>query len=97
MSQPRPNPTEIAAAVEVATAAVRHSADVRKRHGRRRAPTREKQLTAARTRCAEVAQPLRSWLGMAAWGGIDIDDELAMKKIMEKLRYERRQIDKMLA
>jgi hypothetical protein len=33
---------------------------------------------------------------MVAWDGIALDDELAMKKIMEALRYERRQIDKML-
>lgn len=32
---------------------------------------------------------------MAAWDKIALDDELAMKGVMEKLRYERRQIDKM--
>lgn len=33
---------------------------------------------------------------MSAWGGISTDDDLAMKRVMEALRYERRQIDKML-
>jgi hypothetical protein len=33
---------------------------------------------------------------MVAWGGIELDDELAMKKAMEALRYERRQLTKML-
>lgn len=70
--------------------------DTRKRLGRRRTAQRTKQLTAARKRCADAAEPLRSWIGMVAWGGISLADELAMKNMMTKLRYERRQIDKML-
>lgn len=83
------------AALGDAERAVSYSRDTRKRLGRRRTPTRKKLLLAARERCADAAVPMRSWLGMVAWGGITLDDELAMKRQMERLRYERRQIDKM--
>jgi hypothetical protein len=96
MSQPRPTHDQISAAVAVAQSAVAAAAAVRKRYHRRRSPQRESALVAARTRCEDAAKPLRSWIGMAAWGGIELDDELAMKKQMEALRYERRQIAKML-
>lgn len=97
MPQPRPKSAEIATALGDAERAVTHARDTRKRLGRRRPPRREEQLTAARARCADAAIPLRSYIGMVAWGGISLDDELAMKRQMELLRYERRQIDKMLA
>jgi hypothetical protein len=84
------------AAVASASAAVGAAAAVRARYHRREAPTRAKALEDARQRCVDAAKPLRSWIGMIPWGGIDLDDELAMKGVMEKLRYERRQITKML-
>lgn len=95
MSQPRPTHDEISAAVAAAERIAASAAAVRKRYHRRRAPQRKSALLGARTRCNEAAKPLRSWIGMSAWGGIDLEDELAMKKVMEALRYERRQIDKM--
>lgn len=96
MSQPRPDQAKIAAALTRADSAVAAAAACRARYHRRRAPKRDSALAAARNRCAEAAAPLRSWLGMAAWGGISLDDELLMKKATTALRYERRQIDKML-
>lgn len=95
MPQNRPTHREIELAIEAADLAVGRSRGARKRLGRRRTPTRNEQLASCRAGCAEAATPLRSYIGMSAWGGIDIDDELAMKKAMEALRYERRQIDKM--
>jgi hypothetical protein len=93
--QKSPTPEQIAAALDVASEAIEHSAATRKRVGRRRTPKRAAQLTAARERCAHAAEPLRSFIGMIAWHDIPVEQELAMKKAMEKLRYERRQIDKM--
>ena len=96
MSQERPDHAQITAAVRAAEAVVGSAAAVRGRYHRRKAPKRQASLEDARARCADAAKPLRSWIGMVAWGGIELDDELAMKGAVEKLRYERRQIDKML-
>lgn len=96
MSQARPDSKEIAAAIGAADAAVGSAASVRRRYHRRKSPLRQKGLEDARQRCDVAVEPLRSWLGMAAWGGIALEDELAMKKATTALRYERRQIDKML-
>lgn len=93
--QTPPTTEQIAAAVSVADEAVQHARDVRKRVGRRRTPRRAAQLTAARERCAAAAEPLRSFIGMIAWHDLPNEAEVAMKGAMEKLRYERRQIDKM--
>lgn len=95
--QTPPTKEQIEAAISVAKEATSHASDVRKRVGRRRTPKRAAQLTAARERCAAAADPLRSFIGMVAWDkhGITLEQELEMKKAMEKLRYERRQIDKM--
>lgn len=95
MTKLRPTPSQITVALSAAERAVMSSRETRKRLGRRRTNRRKTQLLAAREGCAEAAVPIRSWLGMAAWGGIALDDELAMKRQMERLRYERRQIDKM--
>lgn len=95
MSQPRPNHKEIEAVIEAAERVAKASRATRADLGRRRTPTRAKRLRNAREQCSDAAKPFRPWLGMAAWGGIALDDELAMKKVMEALRYERRQIDKM--
>lgn len=96
MPQERPTHAQIAAAIETASRAAAAASDARARYFRRHSPHRASALSAARDRCAEAAAPFRPWLGMVAWDGIALDDELAMKKIMEALRYERRQIDKML-
>lgn len=95
--QTSPTKDQIEAAISVAEEAVSHARDVRKRVGRRRTPKRKVQLTTARDRCASTAEPLRSFIGMVAWDkhGITLEQELDMKKAMEALRYERRQIDKM--
>lgn len=90
-----PTKEQIDAAILVAEEAVDHASGVRKRVGRRRTPKRAAQLAAAREQCAAAASPLRSFIGMVAWYDLPVDLELAMKKMMQKLRYERRQIDKM--
>jgi hypothetical protein len=97
MAQKSPDHAEIEAAVAAAQTLADNSAAVRRRWRRRNAPTRQPALEGARQRCADAAPQLRSWIGMSAWGGISTDDDLAMKRVMEALRYERRQIDKMLA
>lgn len=97
MRQNRPDHDEIANAVARAAAAAKSSAELRKKLRRRQTPTRAAQLDTARDRCSAAAPQLRSWIGMCAWGGIALDDELAMKRVMEALRYERRQIDKMVS
>ena len=91
----KPTSEQIMAAVGVATEAVDHARALRKRLGRRKTPTRAAQLTAARARCASAADPLRSFIGMVAWHDLPYELESAMKDAMAKLRYERRQIDKM--
>lgn len=93
--QSPPTKPQIEAAVMVADEAVEHARGVRKRVGRRRTPKRAAQLSAARERCATAAVPLRSFIGMVAWYDLPVDQELAMKGAMQRLRYERRQIDKM--
>lgn len=97
MRQPRPDHAVIENELGRADAAVNHSRDVRRRYRRRRgAARRDEHLAAAKARCEQIAIPIRSWLGMVAWGGIELEDEIAMKAMMERLRYERRQITKML-
>lgn len=93
--QTSPTKEQIEAAISVAEEAVSHARDVRKRVGRRRTPKRAAQLTAARERCSSAAEPLRSFIGMIAWHDLPVEQEIAMKDAMQKLRYERRQIDKM--
>lgn len=95
--QDRPTDKQLQDAIDSGRMAAKAAADCRARYGRRRSPQRKERLTFHRERCAEAAKPLRSYIGMVAWGGIEQDDELAMKRVMEDLRYERRQIDKMLA
>jgi hypothetical protein len=95
--QTRPTTQQIMAALGVAERAVLDSQATRRSLGRRKTKLRQKRLAEARQRCAEAAKPLRSYIGMAAWEGISLEDELLMKRQMERLRYERRQLDKMLA
>lgn len=97
MAQKAPDHAQIATAIRFAEDMTARSSATRSRWRRRHAPARAQRLTAAREACATAAEPLRSWLGMVAWHNIPLDDELAMKAAMQKLRYERRQIDKMLA
>lgn len=94
--QTPPSKHDIDTAVEAASDAAAHARHVRERLGRRRTARREDQLTAARQRCTDAAVPLRSYIGMVAWHDFHIDQELAMKNAIAALRYERRQIDKML-
>lgn len=95
MTQARPTSAQITVTLGVAERAALHARETRKRLRRRKTKRRKDQLLEARQRCAEAAKPLRSYIGMVAWEGISLDDELAMKRQMERLRYERRQIDKM--
>lgn len=96
MSQPRPTSEQIAAAIREAESASTAAAAVRARYHRRRSPRREPALAAAKERCEAAASPLRSFIGMVAWHDLPVEEELAMKAAMQKLRYERRQIAKML-
>jgi hypothetical protein len=96
MSQPRPHSEQITAALGTADAAMAAARKTRARYRGRKTPGRVDALCDARARCEAAAEPMRSWLGMVAWGGIALEDELAMKKAMADLRYERRQIAKML-
>lgn len=91
-----PQPSKIAAALTTAETAVAEAQAARKRFARRHPSHRQEQLVGARERCAEAAKPLRSYIGMCAWGVIMFNDESAMKHQIARLRYERRQLDKML-
>lgn len=95
--QEAPTAEQISAALMAAEDACAHTRATRRRLGRRRTQQRQRQLSDARERCAEAAKPLRSYIGMVAWHDLPIEQELAMKTAMSELRYERRQIDKMLA
>lgn len=94
--QERPTTAQMRAASSAGEKAADEARALRGRLKRRKTPTRTRQLTAARAACAAAAEPLRSYIGMVAWHDIYIDHELMMKSVMVKLRYERRQIDKML-
>lgn len=96
MSQARPDHKQIEGGIREVERKVARAREVRKKYARRRTPRRDSALRDARTGCAAAVKPLRSWLGMVAWGGITLDDELAMKAAVAAARYERRQIDKML-
>jgi hypothetical protein len=96
MTQPTPTADEIASGLRSAETAVTNAANVRQRYRRRRLKRRGEQLTAARDRCVAAAAPLRSWIGMVAWHDLPLETELAMKDAISALRYERRQITKML-
>lgn len=96
MKQPTPTPTQIRDALRAAERSVTHARDTRRRYRRRHTKLRDEHLRAARKRCAESAAPLRSYIGMVAWHNLSAEDELAMKRQVAELRYERRQIDKML-
>lgn len=93
--QERPTTEQIHAAIVSAAAAVESSRRTRASLGRRQTPTRRRRLLAARQRCSDAAGPLRSYIGMIAWHDLPYEQETAMKDAVQKLRYERRQIDKM--
>jgi len=97
MAQKAPDHAQITSAVRLADEVAERSKQTRARWRRRKAPTRGQRLQTAREQCATAAEPLRSWLGMVAWHNLPLEDELAMKAAVQKLRYERRQLDKMLA
>lgn len=94
--QRTPSSEQIKTALTAADTAVEAARRTRNRLGRRRTPSREDSLKAAAARCAEAAKPLRSLIGMVAWHNLSTEDELAMKDAIARLRYERRQISKML-
>lgn len=96
MSQSTPDYSQIESAVKVADRAAMLSAEARKKYARRRSPRRESTLNRCRERCSEAAKPLRSYIGMIAWHDLPVDVELMLKNAIAKLRYERRQLDKML-
>lgn len=96
----KPSPT--AQDIRDAIGAGRHAAScakqIRGRLRRRKTTNRREQLEGAKVNCEQAAAPLRSYIGMIAWDKheITLKQELEMKKTMEDLRYERRQIAKML-
>lgn len=93
--QPKPTTPQIVDALTAAADAVLFAHSVRKRFGRRLVPFREQKIDEALARCAVAAAPLRSYIGMVAWHDLPLETELAMKKVMQELRYERRQLTKM--
>lgn len=92
----KPSSDAVKSAVSDGLAAAEASRALRKTFRRRRTPQRDRKLRSMRSRCSEAADPLRSYIGMVLWHDIPLADELAMKDAIAKLRYERRQIDKML-
>jgi hypothetical protein len=86
----------MATAVSAARDAVERAGKMRRRLARRRTPHRDAELRAMQGECAEAAVPLRSYIGMVAWHDLPVEQELAMKDAIAALRYERRQIGKML-
>lgn len=95
--QPSPTEKDIRDAIGAGRHAASYAKQTRGRLRRRNPPKRQEYLERARKQCAEAAAVLRSYIGMVAWEKhkITLDQELEMKKVMEDLRYERRQIDKM--
>lgn len=93
-----PTEQEIRDAIAAGRYAAAYSKQTRGRLRRRKTAKRQPQLEATRLKCEEAAAPLRSFIGMIAWDkhGITLEQELEMKKTMEALRYERRQLTKML-
>lgn len=96
VSQPKPDIHALSAAIGAADHAVAAASAARKKFRRRRTTRRDDILLARREACAKAAAPLRSYIGMCAWHDFDVSQETAMKRAIEALRYERRQIDKML-
>jgi hypothetical protein len=96
--QPSPTEKDIRDAIGAGCYAASYAKQTRGRLRRRKTAKRQLQLEAARTKCVAAAAPIRSFLGMVAWDKhkITLEQELEMKKVMEDLRYERRQITKML-
>lgn len=94
--QTTPTKQQIEHVVHAALDAVAASSDTRSRFKRRRTPIRTRQLERSLDACVAAAEPLRSFIGMVAWHDFDMDTELMMKDAIAKLRYERRQIAKML-
>lgn len=96
MPQPTPTREDVESALADAAAAVGRARGMRRRLARRRTPNRDAELRAMQGECADRAAPLRSFIGMVAWHDLPTDQELVMKTAIGDLRYERRQIDKML-
>lgn len=94
--QDRPTDKQLQRAIDIGDMVAKASKECRARYGRRRTPQRQERLTWHRKRCAAAAVPLRSYIGMVAWHDIPVDFEIPMKRVIADLRYERRQIDKML-
>ena len=96
----KPSPTEqdIRDAIGAGRYAASYAKQMRGRLRRRNTANRKAKLESAKVKCEQAAEPLRSYIGMIAWDKheITLDQELEMKKTMEALRYERRQITKML-
>lgn len=89
---------DIRDAIAAGRYAASYAKQLRGRLRRRKTAKRQTQLEAAREKCGKAAAPLRSYIGMVAWDKheITLEQELEMKSVMEDLRYERRQITKML-
>lgn len=96
--KPSPTAQDIRDAIGAGRYAASYAKQTRGRLRRRQTANRRAQLEGAKVKCEQAAAPLRSYIGMIAWDQHDItlEQELEMKKTMEDLRYERRQIAKML-
>jgi hypothetical protein len=94
--QDRPTDKQLQQAIDIGRMVAKASAECRARYGRRRTPQRTERLTQHRQRCADAAVPLRSYIGMVAWHDLPLEFDLPMRDVIGELRYERRQITKML-
>jgi hypothetical protein len=95
--QDRPTDKQLQKAIDAGRAVAKAAAECRERYARRRTPQRKERLTYHRNRCADAAAPLRSYIGMVAWHDLPLEFDLRMRDVIGELRYERRQLDKMLA
>lgn len=92
----RPSDKQLQQAITAGRAVAKASSECRARYGRRRTPQRTDRLTFHRQRCASAAVPLRSYIGMNAWYDFPLEIDHGLRDAIAELRYERRQIDKML-
>lgn len=94
--QESPTSEQLLRATGDATERVDKSRAMRKRLRRRRTPRRDQELRDMLESLAAAAAPVRRYIGMVLAHDIPMETELALKRASQDLRYERRQIGKML-
>lgn len=94
--QNTPTKEELVTALADADEATEKSAALRKRLRRRRTTKRSEELADMREACAEVAKPLRRYIGMSVQHDFSDKLDVRLKKAMAALRKERELLRKML-